>query len=145
MQALALRLGAGDIASERMRRFSLILTLTAWLLATGSHWDLVQTFAWGRMFVEYLQTDTIADALASTFDADKPCPLCKVVAKAKSKQASSDTAATSGMKKIVLIFQDLGDLSVFGSAAPSWTWSNVQPPFSDLPAPPTPPPRVGCA
>ena len=34
------------------RKLSLVLTLTAWLLATGSHWDLVQTFAYARMFAD---------------------------------------------------------------------------------------------
>lgn len=128
-----------------MRRVSLIITLTAWLLATGSHWDLVQTFAWGRMFVEYLQTDTISEALASTFDADKPCPLCKAVAKAKSKQEGSGEAASSGIKKIVLICHQLGEQPIFGWTVPSWTWSNLQPPVIESAAPPTPPPRVGCA
>ena len=45
------------------RKFSLVLTLAAWLLATGSQWDLAQTFAWGRMIVTYSQTMSVAQAV----------------------------------------------------------------------------------
>jgi hypothetical protein len=45
------------------RKFSLILTLAAWLLATGSHWDLVQTFGWGRMIATYSQSMSFAQAV----------------------------------------------------------------------------------
>ena len=46
-------------ASFIRRQLSLILTLIAWLFATGSHWDLVQAFGWGRMV-------TIYDAVAGS-------------------------------------------------------------------------------
>ena len=35
------------------RQVSIVLVLAAWLLATGSQWDLAQTFAWGRMITTY--------------------------------------------------------------------------------------------
>ncbi len=49
------------------RRLSLLTLLTAWLLATGSQWDMVQTLGWGRMIVRYSQTMTLAQAVRLTF------------------------------------------------------------------------------
>ncbi len=73
-------------------RFYLLLTLTAWLFATGSHWDLVQTFAWGRMIAKYAERMPIADAVATTFSPQTMCPLCHAVAEAKQQQSNDPTA-----------------------------------------------------
>jgi len=54
------------------RQLSLILTLTAWLLATGSHWDLVQTFALGRMFASYAQSMSFTQAAQKNVFARGP-------------------------------------------------------------------------
>ena len=57
--------------------------MLAWLCANGALLDLVQVFAWSRMFAGYTQTMTVGAALRETFDPAKPCELCLGVADAK--------------------------------------------------------------
>jgi hypothetical protein len=86
-------------------RIALIFTLSAWLLATGSQWDAVQTFAWGRMIVGYAQDMPIAAAVKKTFSPETMCELCHAVAAAKKSQEHD--AALPGAKsvsKVVLVF-----------------------------------------
>src|SRR5471032_1474735 len=71
------------------RQLSLLLTLAAWLLATGSQWDLVQTFAWGRMFVENTRTLPLLEAAQRTFSPEGRCPICAAVSAAKQQQENS--------------------------------------------------------
>jgi hypothetical protein len=61
------------------RRLSLLLALTAWLLATGSHWDIVQTYAWGRMIVHYSRSVPLVEAVRLTFTPGNECRVCLVV------------------------------------------------------------------
>ncbi len=123
------------------RRISLILTLAAWLLATGSHWDLVQTFAWGRMIANYSQTVPLAEAIRLTFTPENMCGVCSVVATAKQ---DSDPAAPSAGKldgKVLLVFSPIPAPVV---AAPSFVSRIFDPssvPISERAAPPVPPPR----
>ena len=69
------------------RKISLILTLAAWLVATGSQWDALQTFAWGRMIVENSREMTVAQAVTKTFSAETMCSICEVVAEAKQEES----------------------------------------------------------
>lgn len=67
-----------------MRRTISIVSLTfAWLCANGAIWDAAQIFAWAKMFASYAQTLSVGAALEETFDASKPCEMCRSVAKAK--------------------------------------------------------------
>lgn len=127
------------------RNFSLVLTLAAWLLATGSHWDLVQTFAWGRMIATYAQSMSFTKAVQKTFSGEAPCGLCETVASAKQKQSPDTDAAGAAGKafgKILLVFAP-------ESAAPllllptliSWSPRDPLIPHPDRAAPPVPPPR----
>jgi len=89
------------------RKFSLILTLAAWLLATGSHWDLVQTFGWGRMIATYAQSMSFTQAVKKTFSAGETCGVCEAVATAKQQDAADASAPTAPGKsfgKIHLVF-----------------------------------------
>lgn len=72
------------------RRFALVVTLFAWLLATGSHWDVVQTVAWARMFAINSQTMPVLDAAKKTFSPDGRCNLCKTVSRAKAHHEDAD-------------------------------------------------------
>ena len=85
------------------RRFHLIFALTAWLLATGSHWDLVQTFGWGRMIATYSQTMPLSAAIRLTFTPENMCGVCTAVSEAKQ---TSDAHAIPGGKldgKVILL------------------------------------------
>lgn len=87
------------------RQISLVITLFAWLLATGGHWDLVQTFAWGRMFVTNVQTMPVLAAVQKTFSADAKCAICKIVKHAKEQQEAGGTksAGPKAPEKIFLV------------------------------------------
>lgn len=125
------------------RRLSLIFTLFAWLLATGSQWDLVQTFAWGRMFVTNVQSMSVAEAARLTFSPEGRCEICHVVSDAKQQQENSATIPGGKVDaKILLAFEPASSPVV---AAPDFSsWSLSDPLASSLArsAPPVPPPRV---
>ncbi len=78
------------------RQLSLVLSLVAWLLATGSQWDMVQTFAWGRMITTYARSMPLLRAVEKTFDGDNLCSVCELVQGAK--QQETDQAALAGAK-----------------------------------------------
>ena len=126
-------------------RFAHLLALFAWLLATGSHWDLVQGLGWGRMIANYSQTMPVGEAIRLTFTPDNMCGICETVATAKQTAAAdSNSPATipSGAQKIFLTLAP-AELVIF-STLPATRW-----PAEDLladgcarPAPPSEPPRA---
>ena len=126
------------------QKLSLLLTLAAWLLATGSHWDAVQTFAWGRMIADYSRDMTLVQAVTKTFSPQTMCPLCRAVADAK--QQESNNAAVPGAKtpgKILLVCAPRA--LVFSSPAPSCLGRiapESAPTSADRSPPPRPPPRA---
>lgn len=75
------------------RRFPLILTLAAWLFATGAHWDVAQTFAWGRMLAVHAKEMPLGLAVKKTFSVEGRCSLCRAIADGRAKQ--EQTAGTS--------------------------------------------------
>ena len=125
------------------QKVSLILTLSAWLFATGSQWDLVQTFAWGQMITDYSQEMSLPAAIKKTFSPETMCELCHAVADAK--QSSETDAGIPGAKfpgKTPLVCAP--DRSAF--LVPSITCLGSLPAFpspvsADRAAPPSPPPR----
>jgi len=125
-------------------RFSLILTLFAWLLATGSHWDLVQTYAWGSMIADYTQRMPFAAAVKKTFSAETMCEICHVVADAK--KSSANEAAAPGPKstgKIFLVTAPAGSVVFKPAAACTGLVPSIVPPSSvERASPPSPPPRA---
>ena len=127
-------------------KLSLILTLCAWLLATGSHWDLVQTFAWGRMIATYSQSMSFAQAVKKTFSAGATCGVCETVAAAKQHDAAESSAPTAPGKsfgKIHLVFgpENSPPLLLLPVVFP-WSPSDPAFPASSRAAPPVPPPRA---
>lgn len=123
------------------RKISLITTLIAWLFATGSHWDFVQAFAWGRMFIANEDAMTFSRALEATFDGEHPCQICQMVSQAKQKEQSSQLI-TKFPQKIVFIYQPS---SRFVLMAPTFLFRaevKNEMTSADLAAPPSPPPRA---
>ena len=127
------------------RRLSLILTLTAWLLATGSQWDLVQTFAWGRMIATYSQSMSLAQAVKKTFAADAMCGVCHAVADAKQQQDAADAPAPGEKMPAKIFLASAPAALVFVSPAPLRAGLVATVPAlasADRAAPPLPPPRA---
>ncbi len=56
--------------------FALVATISA-------HWALLQSVAWTTMLANNLQSRSLPDAIAMTFDGQHPCPLCQAIAAAK--------------------------------------------------------------
>jgi hypothetical protein len=118
--------------------------LTAWLLATGSHWDLLQTFAWGRMIATYSQSMSLSQAVKLTFTADNLCGLCESVSEAK-QQRVHETALPNEAKsfgKILLIFQPVAVFVLRAPISAPWDWSHAVAACRDRSPPPLPPPRA---
>lgn len=129
------------------RNFSLILTLCAWLLATGSHWDLVQTFAWGRMIATYSQSMSLTKAVQKTFSVEGMCGLCETVSTAKQQNAANSSAPNAPGKsfgKIHLVFAPASGAPFLLTPSIIFSWSpsdQIVPPATRA-APPVPPPRA---
>jgi len=125
------------------RQLSLLITLTAWLLATGSQWDAVQTFAFGRMWIVNARTLPLLDAAERTFSPEGRCLICAAVTAAKQQEENS-AAVPEGRAggKIFLLYQPAPAPVV---AAPAFSpWSPSDPLVRSLgrAAPPLPPPRT---
>jgi hypothetical protein len=126
-----------------LRRLQTISVVFAWLFATGSHWDLVQTFAWGRMIATYSQTMSVGEAVKLTFKPTTLCNLCEMVSAAQ-KQQTQEERSGPGVKsdaKILLVFQSSAKFVLTRPAADRWFEKNVRVPTAERLAPPLPPPR----
>lgn len=125
-------------------KLSLILTLIAWLFATGSHWDFVQTFAWGNMIAGYAQQMPFADAVKKTFSPETMCELCHAVADAKKSSASQPaTLDTKALGKIILACAPTSQPFLSPVPRTLGLLSALSMPVStDRAAPPSPPPRA---
>ena len=118
------------------------MTLAAWLLATGSHWDLVQTFAWGKMFATYAQTMSYTDAARLTFTPGNFCGVCEFVADASGDADNETAPAKAGTREIQLALGQTSPVIVPHSDSGRWPLSDLAPPDDYGPAPPVPPPRT---
>lgn len=124
------------------RKLSLITMLTAWLLATGSHWDLVQTFAWGRMIATYSQSMSLAQAVKLTFTPDNLCGVCESVSEAKQRQDAALPSDAKPAGKILMVFQPQAVFVAELALSGTWISSEEHPAWRDRSPPPVPPPRV---
>ncbi len=119
--------------------------LAAWLLATGSQWDLVQVFAWGRMFATYSQSLPLSRAVEQTFTPETMCSLCRAVAAAKQQQAREDGTVPGAKSSGKILLVCAPRALVFISPAPlcaGLTPAVAMPLSAERPSPPSPPPRA---
>jgi hypothetical protein len=124
-------------------KLSLILTLSAWFFATGSHWDIVQAFAWGKMFTTYSQSMSYADAVKLTFATDNLCDVCELVADAEQSSADGENApGKSGVREIQLNFTAVPQIVIAAPDSAPWSPSDLRMPPPNGAAPPSPPPRA---
>ena len=119
-------------------RFGKILVVLALVAMLGAHWALLQTMAWTTMLADNLQSSSLHQALAKTFDGEHPCPICLAIAAGKkSEQKNEFTVKMQKMEfppaeeNMVLVPPAQFELLPLTDA------------FADLSslAPPTPPPR----
>jgi hypothetical protein len=119
------------------------LALAAILLASGSHWVLLQSVAFGSMIVRYSQDAPLREAVANTFDGKHPCPLCHAVQEGRQDQERQGTKL--GLESRL----DLG-LALKPTSVAAWVTTGIEPPAPPLSrwssrgyAPPKPRPRSG--
>lgn len=127
------------------RQLSLVLTLAAWLLATGSHWDLVQTFGWARMIVTYSHSMSLRLAVEKTFAGDALCGVCEVVQGAKEQQDATGTKAPGTKAPEKIVFLGTQGVLVYATPAPQCVGLvSIRSAClsADRAAPPLPPPRT---
>jgi hypothetical protein len=126
------------------RKVPLVLTLIAWLCATGSHWDFVQVFAWAKMFSENAGVFPLGTALERTFSPEGRCELCGAVSKAKQQEANSEGATPGGKVegKVLLVFQPVPVVIVEAPDFAPWAQGAFACLSAARAAPPLPPPRV---
>jgi hypothetical protein len=123
------------------QRLQLPALLLAWFIATGGQWDLVQTFAWGRMFANYSRIMSVESALRLTFRPDNLCSVCKLVRAAKQQQEQSPAAASKAAGKILLVFEPVPQVVMARHSFFSWSPGDQILKGVQRAAPPIPPPR----
>lgn len=114
-------------------------------VATGAQWDLLQTFAWGRMMVNYSREMPLSQAVTKTFDGEM-CGICRVVANAqKQEQSRSNLPETKIESKILFYFQTVPKVIVGEPDSVAWFPGDSSATTELRWAPPVPPPRLASA
>jgi hypothetical protein len=72
-----------------------VAVIFALCVSIGAHWAALQSVAWATMIVEYAQNDSLAKAVAETFDGNHPCDLCKHINKVNHSQKNQDAGIVS--------------------------------------------------
>jgi hypothetical protein len=119
-----------------------LLVLSAWLLATGVQWDVVQLAAWARMFSNYARVLPVRDAWELTFATENMCGACHAVQDAKQDESGQQQTTMTNVAKEPLVFQQASGVVVTAPSAQPWLV--VEPHLSarDRARPVTPPPRA---
>jgi len=125
------------------RKLPLVLILAAWLLATGSQWDLLQTFAWARMLTENVQSLPMEAALARTFSPEGRCEMCNGITTAKQQQDEADSAlGGKAGGKTLLVYMPTPVVVIQAPNVSRFIPSETLITGLGRSAPPLPPPRV---
>lgn len=122
-------------------RFRLTVLLLATFLATGAQWDLMQTFAWTRMFVNYSRTMTLWQAARQTFSGEM-CSVCRIVSGAKDSERKNTPIGEKLDVKLKFVLMPLATFAVPAATDIAWSPSDLTAHDTRRAAPPTPPPRA---
>ncbi len=116
------------------------------MVSIGAHWALLQSAAWAGMAVAYtVERGSLVDGLSDTFSGERPCPLCKAVAKGyeaenESREGHRPPAKTKELK-LTLTLVSVPHF-VF-PPAPAADWSTISKTALRLAEQPlTPPPQA---
>lgn len=120
--------------------------LTAWFFATGSQWDVAQTFAWARMFTTYAQAMPLLEAAQKTFSGEELCDVCDVVQDARQggpvESSPGGAAGAKVLGKIPVVLPREASFVLRLPPASLCPLPAVFPPGTLRASPPTPPPRA---
>jgi hypothetical protein len=132
-----------DFASRTLRRHvSIAALLLAWLCANGALWDAVQVFAWAKMFRDYSRVMPMAQALALTFDASKPCELCTLAQGGQDATREGQSAAALGDHGKLVLVSLAATPMLLAVQEESWPGLDHEAGLTRTDAVPVPPPRV---
>jgi hypothetical protein len=122
------------------RNLCALCMLAAWLCANGAALDVVQAFAWARMFAGYSHTATVEVAMKETFDPSNLCPICRAVQKSHERESRHPETAPQPGRITLLICQGV-ETTLSRPAVPDWPETIAAFAPSWRPAVPLPPPR----
>ena len=128
-----------------LRSIRVGVVVIAWVLATGSHWDIVQAFAWGRMIYGYSHTMAVADAVEKTFAPGNMCSICRLVERARKSQDSKPAAQVKVETKIALFCPPVPHPVITPPVSARWRTKEPTMLTIERAAPPLPPPRLAVA
>ena len=125
------------------KKSAITFLLFAWICANGALLDVVQVFAWGKMFSGYAKTMSVAASLNETFDPSKPCEMCIGVATAKEDLDQKHVPATleQSSSKLLLALNAASPF-VFVKVPEDWPAERGHTTPSRSETVPVPPPRV---
>ncbi len=125
------------------RRVRLVVLLFGWMLATGTILDVIQVFAWSRMWVDNVQTQSVGDAFARTFSEEGICPLCESVQAIKRDQAEKYPFAVKLFERSpVILPQGIHFVLIVPDVPELWPETMDDTGFAFGNCPPAPPPRI---
>ncbi len=120
--------------------------LLAVLVLNGGHWALLQTFAWGKMFIAFSQQNSLGKAITKTFDGRHPCALCMTVRTGLHEQQQQQQKETAPLTAPQELPEPLWELRQTVAPSPQ-LFSFEEQPFVPrwaadfIETPPSPPPR----
>ncbi|MDB6168286.1 MAG: hypothetical protein JWM88_1150 [Verrucomicrobia bacterium] len=127
------------------RKTPLVLALMAWLFATGTPLDFVQTFAWSRMIATYSRSMPLMAAVQKSLSGDEMCAVCKAVQAARDEREpdGARTSAPKAPEKFVFVSAPQAPVFLSPPLKSAGLLSSTAVPVSaDRIAPPLPPPRL---
>lgn len=120
-----------------------MVLLFGWMLATGTILDVVQVFAWSRMWVDNVQSQSVGDAFARTFSEEGMCPLCHSVQAIKRDQTKKLPFSVHLLERNPVLPVNVFSITLFAPGIFE-SWPEIPDP-KGMPlamSPPDPPPRV---
>jgi hypothetical protein len=110
-------------------------------MATGAQWDVVQTFGWTRMVINYSRTMDVFQAIHRTFSGEM-CKICHAVNDAKQQEEHSAVPTRKLDAKAFCVFQPAAKFIFATTSLYRWPAGDLEPAAALRAAPPTPPPRA---
>lgn len=120
-----------------------LLALTVWSICTGCHWDIIQVFAWAKMFADNAGEMSYREAASRALDPVEACNVCHFVAAATQDERSGTDVTLQVKEKqplLVLVSEPL--LPAAFKSTDSWVGETAELWEGVGREAPTPPPRV---
>jgi hypothetical protein len=99
------------LRSEALKGITRHLTIIfCALYLSGAHWALMQAGAWTGMIIARSQNSSFVSAVKSTFSGEKPCSMCKAVAKGHADESKPTAPAAQKMPEAKMIAMIVSEL-----------------------------------